>query len=489
MLDVGSFLRRAMNIVLLTPGTGSYHCGVCMRDNALAKELIRQGHRALMLPMYLPLTLDEDAASPETPIFFGGVSTYLREKVPLLRHMPRWLDRMLSQRALLRLLAGKAAAKTGGPDVAEMTLSMLRGEEGNQAGEIEELIAWLREHGKPEAVWLSTALQAGLARRIKAALGVPVLGFLQGEDTFIDGLGAPWSTRVWALLGERMRDADLWIAPSRYFAELMARRLGWSAEESARRMRVIPNGASLDGYLVERDAAEDGLPGCHGGRASSLHGGPEARLPGQPGRLSSVTIGYLARFVPGKGIGLLTDAFILLKKRGRIPNVKLRCAGSMTEGDARYVETLKARLAAAGVSGDVEWLPNVSREEKIAFLHSLDVFSVPATVSEAFGQYVIEALAAGVPVVLPRASAFPEIVEATGGGILFEPGIDESQSAERLADALEEALANLAATRTMGERGREAVWRDYTIGQLAERLVVATRATPHSDLAGAGLRR
>src|SRR3954465_12675058 len=130
-----------MNIVLLTPGTGSYHCGVCMRDNALAKELHRQGHNAVILPMYLPLTLDEESASPEMPIFFGGVSSYLREMVPFLRHMPRWLDRLLSQRAFLRLIAGKAAAKTGGPDVAGMTLSMLRGEQGNQASEIEELIA------------------------------------------------------------------------------------------------------------------------------------------------------------------------------------------------------------------------------------------------------------------------------------------------------------------------------------------------------------
>ncbi len=449
-----------MNIVLLTPGTGSYHCGVCMRDNALARELIRQGHRALMLPMYLPLTLDEDAASPQTPIFFGGVSTYLREKVPLLRHMPRWLDRLLSQRALLKLLAGKAAAKTGGPDVAEMTLSMLRGEEGNQAGEIEELIAWLREHGKPAAVWISTALQAGLARRIKAALRVPVLGFLQGEDTFIDGLGEPWSARVWALLAERMRDADLWIAPSRYFADRMAKRLGWSAEECARRVRVIPNGVSLEGYET-----------------------PNSKLQ-TPN--SKPTIGYLARFVPGKGIGLLVDAFILLKKRGRFPDLKLRCAGSMTDGDARYVETLQARLADAGVAGEVEWLPNVSREEKITFLESLTVFSVPATYSEAFGQYVIEALAAGVPVVLPRASAFPEIVEATGGGWLFDLGSDEARSAEHLAEALETALADPAAARAAGERGREAVRREYTMTRLAERLVAATSALGQGSLARAG---
>ncbi len=422
-----------MNIVLLTPGTGSYHCGVCMRDNALAKELNRLGHRAVMLPMYLPLTLDESAATPETPIFFGGVSTYLREKVPFLRKMPRWLDRLLSARPLLRLLAGKAA-RTGGPEVAGMTLSMLRGELGNQASEIEELIAWLRiafDGAKPDVVWLSTALQAGLARRIRAELGVPVIGFLQGEDSFIDGLG-PSANETWKLLSERMRDATAWVAPSRYFTELMARRLGWAADE----LKVIPNGVTLPP------------------RDSQL-----STLSSQP------TIGYLARFVPGKGIGMLVEAFILL--HAAMPEVRLRCAGSMTDGDAKYVETLKARLRAAGCADAVEWLPNVSLAEKQAFLASVTVFSVPATYSEAFGMYVIEALAAGTPVVLPASSAFPEIVEATGGGVLFET----DAFVENLAAALQALLRDPARARALGEAGRAAVARDFSMTRLAERLV------------------
>lgn len=435
-----------MKIILLTPGTGSYHCGVCMRDNALAKELIRQGHDAIMLPMYLPLTLDEEAASPEMPIFFGGVSTYLREKVPLLRRMPRWMDRLLSRRRLLKLLAGKAAAQTGGPDVAKMTLSMLRGEQGNQASEIEELITWLREHAKPEALWFSTALQAGLARRLKAELGVPVLGFLQGEDSFIDGLGESWSKQVWALLAERMRDVDVWIAPSRYFGDLMAHRLGWSAEESGRRIRIVPNGVALDGYSAE-----------------------------PPARPTVPTIGYLARFVPGKGIGILVEAFIELKKGGRFADARLRCAGSMTHGDARYVATLKERLAGAGLTEDVEWLPNVSREEKIAFLESLTVFSVPASYSEAFGLYVIEALAARVPVVLPNASAFPEIIEATGGGVLYEPTRGETANGQLLAAALESLLADREEAAARGLRGRHAVEREFSLTRLAARLAETTR--------------
>ena len=437
-----------MNIALLTPGTGSYHCGVCMRDNALAKDIIRMGHGALLLPMYLPLTLDEDAASPGAPIFFGGVSTFLREKMPLLRHMPRWMDRMLSARWLLKLLAGRAA-KTGGPAVASMTISMLRGEEGKQAGEIEEVIAWLRTafDGKPpDAVWLSTALQAGLARRIRAGLNVPVIGFLQGEDTFLDGLGKR-APEVWALLAERMRDADLWIAPSRYFAQQMAQRMNWSREDAARRNRVIPNGIAIE----------------------------EPALAVSP-RSDAPVIGYLARFIPGKGLGVLVDAFITMKRRGRVPRLRLRCAGSMTADDARYVGTLRTKLEAAGWAADVEFLPNVSRAEKMEFLRGLDVFTVPAISSEAFGLYVIEALAAGVPVVQPRVFAFPEIVEATGGGVVYEPGSSAEENATALADALEGLLRDPERARSLGRAGREAVRRSHSMGAMAAAILELTDA-------------
>ncbi len=429
-----------MNIILLTPGTGSYHCGVCMRDNALAKELHRLGHRAILLPMYLPLTLDEEAASPSAPIFFGGVSTYLREKFPLLRKMPRWMDRMLSARWILKMLAGHAGTKTGGPEVAQMTLSMLRGEAGNQAGELRELVDWLKiafDGAPPDAVWLSTGLQAGLARSLREGLGVPIMGFLQGEDTFLDGLG-PTGPEVWALLAERMRDADAWIAPSWYFAERMGSKMGWSTDETKQRIRVIPNGIAMDDFGQEPEG---------------VHGNP--------------TIGYLARFVPGKGIGLLVGAFIILKKRNVIPGLRLRCAGSMTDGDARYVETLRTKLADAGVAGDVEFLPNVSREEKVRFLRSLDVFSVPAIASEAFGLYVIEALAAGVPAVLPRAWGFPEILDGNCG-VLFDPGSTAESAALALADALEMLLRDAPRRVSSGMAAWKLARERYSLTRMAE---------------------
>ena len=61
-----------MKITILTAGTGSYYCGACMRDNSLARELIAMGHEAHLVPMYLPLQLDEERIDESTPVFFGG---------------------------------------------------------------------------------------------------------------------------------------------------------------------------------------------------------------------------------------------------------------------------------------------------------------------------------------------------------------------------------------------------------------------------------
>ncbi len=425
-----------MKIILITPGTGSYYCGVCMRDNALATELIRQGHDALMVPLYLPLQLDETSASPDTPTFFGGINVYLQEKFPIFRRTPRWLDSLFDSGALLKLV-GKRQGDANSEVIGRTTFSMLQGEQGHQRKELKRLIAWLKTQEKPDAIWLSTMLLTGFAKELKRELGVPVLASLQGEDEFLDNLPKPWNRRSWEMIIERSGDVDLFISPSRFYTKLMAGRMRLKPEQ----LRMIPNGISVEGY------------------------GEPAPPPDPP------VIGYLARMRKEKGLGLVVEAFMLLRKRSGFENVKLRVAGAMTAADEIYTAKLKAEIDTAGLTKDVEFLPNIDRGEKVRFLKSLTLLSVPATYPEAFGLYVIEAWAAGVPVVQPRHAAFTELLEGTNAGRLFE-----ADRAEELASEWSQYLSTPAAAREAGLRGREAVLKgEYSIARMAESFLTATR--------------
>ena len=429
-----------MNLLQLTPGAGAMYCGGCLRDNALVAALRKLGHQVLMVPLYLPLTLDEQDQSAGTPVFFGGINVYLQQKAALFRGAPGWLHDLFASRRLLKWAAGKAA-KTRPADLGELTLSMLRGEAGNQAREIDELIAWLKTQPRPDVLSLSNALLTGMVRRLKTELRVPVACALQGEDSFLDALPESHRAACWQTLAERAAEVDLFVAPSRYFGDLMRERLGLAAD----RVRVVHNGINLEGYAVEGQKADS--------RWQTADGKEKAVL----------TLGFFARMCPEKGLDTLVEAYVLLRQRNRVGQLKLRVGGSCGPADAAFVDLLRERLQAKGLLGEVEFHPNLDRAGKLEFLRSLSVFSVPARYGEAFGLYVIEALAAGVPVVQPRTAAFPELIEATGGGMLCA-----ADDAPALADAVEELLLNPARARALGEAGRRAVFQRFSAEAMAQ---------------------
>ena len=282
-----------LNLLQLTPGAGAMYCGGCLRDNALVAALRKLGHQGLMVPLYLPLTLDEEDQSAGTPVFFSGINVYLAQKAALFRGAPGWLRDLFASPRLLKWAAGKAA-KTRAADLGELTLSMLRGEAGNQAREIEDLIAWLKTQPKPDVLCLSNALLIGMARRLKSELDVPVACTLQGEDFFLDGLPESHRAACWRTLSERAAEVDLFIAPSRYFGNLMRERLGLPAD----RVRVVrENGINLDGYDDEsrRQKAEGRMQNAEGqGRRTAL--APRSS-PLDP------RAGVLRANVPGEGAG------------------------------------------------------------------------------------------------------------------------------------------------------------------------------------------
>ena len=380
-----------------------------------------------MVPLYLPLMLDEENQSDGSPIFYNGVNVYLEQKSPFYRNAPNWVHRLVGSERLLYLAASRMG-KTNAEDVGEITLSMLRGEDGHQARELTQLIDWLKTQPTPDVICLSNSMLLGLARQLKEALGAPVVCLLQNEAPYIDNMAEGLRGSVWELMTERAAEVECFIAPSKFYAELMRSKLNLTDD----RMHVIHNGISHAGYTAEPVA------------------------PNPP------VLGFFARLCKDKGLDTLIDAFIKLKASNSIPQLRLKIGGGCRPMDEPFVERMRARLHAKALLGDVEFHPNLSREAKQDFLKSLSVLSVPAQFGESFGFYIIEAMAAGVPVVQPRCAAFPELVEATSGGVCYK-----HDGPENLAAAIEKMLHNPTKAKAIGLKAREAVRNQFSIDRMA----------------------
>ena len=422
-----------MRIVQISPGSGdNFYCENCLRDAALVKAMRRLGHDVLMVPLYLPLQSDKTERLTNAPIFFGGVNVYLQQKFNLFRKTPRWIDRFFDSRRLLEW-AGRKAGMTNARDLGETTISMLQGEHGRQVKELDRFVDWLEtEEDKPDVVCLSNILLGGLARRIKERLGVPVLCLLQDEDDFLDGLTSPYAERAWTVVRERAQEVDGFVAVTRYFADAMLERLKVDAD----RMHVVHMGIDLDDYA------------------------PGDAQPVVP------TLGYLSRMCAGRGLETLVDAFLRIKERDALRSAKLRISGGKLGSDEPFVERMRKKLQAAGVGADVEFVDTFDRESRLAFLQALTVLSVPESRPVAYGLYVLEALAMGVPVVEPAIGSFPETIEMTGGGVLYEPN-----TLERLVESLEPLLLDGQAARRLGAEGRAGVSKAFHIERTAEQTV------------------
>jgi glycosyltransferase involved in cell wall biosynthesis len=149
--------------------------------------------------------------------------------------------------------------------------------------------------------------------------------------------------------------------------------------------------------------------------------------------------------------------------------------GAMTEGDRAYAEEQRKRaIGAAQNEDEVEFHPNVDRESKTRLLRGCTLLSVPAPYGESFGLYLLEALAAGVPCVQPRSGAFPEVLGATGGGVLVEP-----DNPIAMADAWEALLSHPERARKLVIDGREAVLERFSMDAMAGRFCDAIGIGPN----------
>ena len=421
-----------MKILSLTAGAASMYCGSCLRDNALAAELLRQGHDVTLLPFYTPTLTDEENVSRQEQVFFGGISVYLEQHMPWFRGH-RLLDGLIdAPRVIKAFTSGSIAVDPR--ELGALTVSTLRGMNGHQRKEIDKLIEFVTAEAPPDVVNIPYTLLISLAAPLKRALGRPIVITLQGEDLFLEGLPEPYRAEALQLVRAQVADVDLFIAVSEYYAGFMRDYL--RIPES--KMRVATLGVNTADLSVS------------------------SRMP------NPFTIGFFARIAPEKGLHNLADAYRILRTEKGLPPSRLLVGGYMAPEHKPYLDGIAESLRVVGLGGEFVYRGAVDRAKKVQFFHDIDVLSVPSPYREPKGLYLLEAMACGVPVVQPNHGAFPEIIARAGGGVL-----SKSESGANVADAIFALWKDPDRIAALGRAGADGVRAHYTVRHMADGVLKA----------------
>jgi glycosyltransferase involved in cell wall biosynthesis len=414
-----------MHLALITAGGAGMFCGSCMHDNTLARALQAQGHEVTLIPLYTPIRVDELDVS-EHRVFLGGINVYLAGRWPWWSRLPRWLRSWLDSPAVLRFVS-RFAVSSDARELGDLTIALLQGDHGPHREAISELVDWLAQDLRPDCVLLSNALLAGVVPRLRQSYRGPVWSLLQGDDIFLNDLVEPFRSQAFELMRGLMPQFTGLLTHSDYYRREMSRQLGFPVEQA----RVVPLGIDFAGHA------------------------------GQPRAVSRepFTIGYFARICPEKGLHNLVEAF--RRVHARHPHTRLRAAGFLGARDQAWFAKLRKDAADLGEAFEYCGSPP-DHAGKVAFLQGLDLFSVPTSYREPKGLSILEALANGVPVVQPRHGSFPELLEATGGGVLVEP-----ENAEALAAGLERLLLDTPLRTELAATGWRRVRESFSMDRMA----------------------
>ena len=405
-----------MRILQITAGAANMYCGSCLHDNAQAAELIRQGHDVILVPLYTPTRTDEANVS-QNRVFFGGISIYLQQSSAFFRKTPRFLDRLWDSSLAIKA-ATSGSIQTSPEKLGDLTVATLKGEQGDLKKEFDKLMDWLQTQPKPELAIIPYTLLIALAEPLKRTLSVPILCGLQGEDLFLEGLAEPWRTESLNLIRSQTKYVDRFLATSHFYARLMSTYLDIPKEK----IQVHPLGVSLKGLDRRTDQFTPSAP---------FH------------------VGYFARIAPEKGLHVLAEAVGILRRE--FPDLRMSAAGYLPPEHQSYLKECHKMTEFA-------YMGELTREQKGEFLRGIDVNCVPSPYADPKGLYILESMAVGTPVASPAHGAFPELIEATGGGVLY-PRPDPRDVAAQLA----ELARNPSHARELGARGAEAVRRQYSI--------------------------
>jgi len=422
-----------MKVVFLVTGSGgSFYCSNCFRDMMYFKALkASDGITANAIPLYLPPEKMYSDSGFDDNVFFGAISTYLREKFRIFKDMPTFFDKILDSPLLLKI-AAKQAGTTRTEGLEDVTLNMINGKYTAREKEVKRLTTYLKHNGKPDIIQLSNALIIGLAYQIKKLLDVKIVCSLQNEDDWINDMAEPFQSRAWEMIGEEAVFVDAFICPSNYFKEFFIEKTGIPAEK----IHVIPSGIDLN-WVTD-----------------SVKTNPEP------------AIGFFSRVSYHNGFDKMTDAFIILKKMKEFENLSLHVCGGYTGDDKPFISEQIKKIKENGFSGSVKIYPEFIGNNKLEFLNSIDLLSVPVRKHDAYGLYILEANAAGIPVVQPATGSFEEIISLTGGGVLYHP-----DTVEDLVNNIKNLLKDRHLMKELGNKGKIAVREKLSFSTMAEGLV------------------
>jgi glycosyltransferase involved in cell wall biosynthesis len=413
---------------LITGSGGSFYCSNCYRDMLYFKAVKRvPGVTASAIPLYLPPEKIYSESGFDTNVFFGAISLYIREKVPFLEQMPAFMDKILDSPPLLKI-AAKRAGTTRTEGLEDITLNMINGGHSSREKEVERIVKYLTASGKPDVIHLSNALIIGLARQIKNLIDVKVVCSLQNEDDWINEMAEPFQSQAWKMIAEESANIDAFVCPSSYYKDFFQRKTGLSGEK----IHIVPSGIDLF---------------------------PEIE---RPERRSGHALGFFSRVSSHNGFDKIVDAFVSLKKEREFTDLTLNICGGYTSDDKPFIEKQIKKIRENGFKGAVKIYPEFIGKSKQDFLNMVDVLSVPVRKYDAWGLYILEANGAGIPVVQPATGAFPEILDITGGGILYN-----DDSVEGLVTALRKLLNNPALIKDLGLAGRKSVREILTIDKMS----------------------
>ncbi len=420
-----------MNIIQIIPGSGgSFYCGNCLRDSKYVDALRKLGHQVVKIPMYLPLFSEEHDIN-DIPIFYGAISTYMKQVYPIFRKAPKWVDNLLNSKPMMKIAASMAGS-TRAKGLEDMTISMLLGEQGEQKDELDNMVNWIAEHCKPDVIHISNALLLGLAKRLKEKTGVPVLCSLQDEDVWVDAMQPQFQQKIWDLMHERAEDVDALVAVSNYFADTMKKQMSLPDEK----VHTFYLGVDAEDY-------------------------PYIPVTDKPRN-----VGYISRMCHKDGFDIAVDAFIELKKKPGFEDVKLIATGGWTGDDKKFLKQQKQKIKDNNLWNAFEIIEEFEGDARHNFFKKVSIVSVPVRIGEAFGMYLLESMASGVPVVQPALGAFSEIVELSGGGVNYMPN-----SPDKLSETWGELLNNPKKLEQLSLAGLKGVKEKFNIHNHAEEIV------------------